>query len=183
LSVKSLCETRWEARLECALPIRYQLADIHDALCDMASTSTDPITCSEAESLATYTQKFGFIVTLIFWHSMLHHINVVSKALQGATVHLKDAFDLINRTQAWLQSYRESGYPEVLACAITLAEEVDIEPIFVATRNVLRRKQFNYESADEPLEDPCDEFRVNFFNVAAITTIRDFSTVYQCVGN
>lgn len=52
LTVKPLSETRWECRINSVRAIRYQAADIFDALIEVADNSTDPMVHSQASSLA-----------------------------------------------------------------------------------------------------------------------------------
>ena len=52
LTVKPLCETRWESHVESVGVLRCQANEIHDALIDIAENLNDAQACSEAESLA-----------------------------------------------------------------------------------------------------------------------------------
>ncbi|XP_038687917.1 zinc finger MYM-type protein 1-like [Tripterygium wilfordii] len=53
LTLKSFSQTRWESRVESVKAMRYQTLQVRDALIDLANTSEDPKTKSEAQSLAT----------------------------------------------------------------------------------------------------------------------------------
>ena len=66
LTVKLLCETRWESRSESVVIIHYQAAEIHSALNDMADNLNDPGACSEVESLADAILEFSFLVSVVF---------------------------------------------------------------------------------------------------------------------
>jgi hypothetical protein len=62
LTLKSLSQTRWESRIESIKAIKIQTPQIRDALLQLANTSEDPKTKSEANCLATYEIKsFKFL--------------------------------------------------------------------------------------------------------------------------
>ena len=79
LTVKPLCETRWESRIESVVVLRYQAAEIHSALVDMAENLNDPQACTEAESLVDAVQEVSFLVSVVFWYDILHCVNKISK--------------------------------------------------------------------------------------------------------
>ncbi|XP_075515349.1 uncharacterized protein LOC142549989 [Primulina tabacum] len=82
LTVKPLSQTRWESHVESVKPIKEQIAQIRDALYDLANDSEDPKTKSEAESLALYElENFEFLLGVVIWYKLLHAINTVSNFL------------------------------------------------------------------------------------------------------
>ena len=91
LTVKPLCETRWESCIESVVALCYQAAEIHSALVDIAENLNDPQACSEAESLADAVQEFSFLVSVVFWHDILHRVNKISKTLQKEDTDLNVA--------------------------------------------------------------------------------------------
>jgi hypothetical protein len=61
LSLKPVCDTRWEGKIESVKVIRYQTWVIRNALMDLAETTDDPKTKSEASSLAEHVlNQFEF---------------------------------------------------------------------------------------------------------------------------
>ena len=71
LTVKPLCEARWESHIESVVVIRYQAAEIHCALVDMIDNLNDAQACSETEALADAIQEFSFLVSVFFWYDIL----------------------------------------------------------------------------------------------------------------
>jgi hypothetical protein len=69
-------------------------------LCEVVETATEPVACSD---VAKHVKNNKIIVSLVFWFDLLHHINVVSKELQGSNINLKEAIELMERTLTWLQ--------------------------------------------------------------------------------
>jgi len=62
LTLKPLSQTRWESQIESIKAIKFQTPQIRDALLQLAKTSEDPKTKSEANCLATYEIKsFKFL--------------------------------------------------------------------------------------------------------------------------
>ena len=54
LTVKPLSQTRWKSRIKSVKAIRFQTHEIRYALLELAQTSDDPKTSSEANCLAVY---------------------------------------------------------------------------------------------------------------------------------
>jgi hypothetical protein len=86
LSLKPLSETRWECRMDSVKAIRYQASQVCDALKELADTTENANTKSDAQSLVNQMRNYKFLVSLVFWHSLLFQVNFVSKELQGETM-------------------------------------------------------------------------------------------------
>ena len=94
LTLKSLSQTRWESRIESVKAIKFQVLEIRDALLQLAKTSEDPKTKSEADCLATYElESFEFLLGMTIWYDILFAVNSVSKNLQLKDMHIDVAID------------------------------------------------------------------------------------------
>uniref|UniRef100_A0A1B6LKZ1 DUF4371 domain-containing protein n=1 Tax=Graphocephala atropunctata TaxID=36148 RepID=A0A1B6LKZ1_9HEMI len=83
LTLKELCITRWEARIDSLKAVRYQIVEVRQALWDLYDDpSFEDDVRSEANSLATTLEDYGFLVSLITWYDVLFQINLASKMLQ-----------------------------------------------------------------------------------------------------
>ncbi|XP_065642806.1 52 kDa repressor of the inhibitor of the protein kinase-like [Hydra vulgaris] len=164
LSVKPLSETRWECRMESVKAVRFQAAEVCDALEELAKSTNDARGKSEAESLVSQMTNYRFLVALCFWHSLLFQVNFTSKELQSNTIDIAAGLTSFEKLFDWLKTYRETGFVAALIDAKELANELEVEPIFQQKRCYKKKKMFLYESSDEPILDPKTEFRVNFFN-------------------
>lgn len=67
LTLKNVCETRWESRVNSLQAVRYQYAEVKRALEEEYRQSTDPVASSEAKSLADNLEKFEFLLSLVIW--------------------------------------------------------------------------------------------------------------------
>ncbi|XP_039373733.1 zinc finger MYM-type protein 1-like [Mauremys reevesii] len=164
LSVKPLCETRWECRMQSVKALRYQAGEFYDALVEVEETTDDSQAKHEAKSLAFQIRDYKFLVSLVFWHDLLFQVNFVSKELQSDTMDISAGISSFEKLCNWLKMYREKGFQEVLTGANELAKDLDVTPVFQTKRLHKRKKQFEYESADEPFSDPKEAYRVQCFN-------------------
>lgn len=83
-TLKTLSDTRWEAKIESLKAIRYQISSVHHALITLnENEKKNPDVAHEAITLAEQLGDFGFLVSLIAWYDVLFQVNVVSKSLQA----------------------------------------------------------------------------------------------------
>lgn len=171
LTVKPLCETRWESRVESVKPLRYQLGAIYDAIVEVSESANDPKCRSEAAGLAKNLKDFKFLVTLVVWYELLSHVNVASKMLQSCNSELDAAVSILEKTLEFVKRFKENGLTGAVIDAKELAAELQMtadEMTFKQECSLRRRKvkrQFSYEAFDETVENPYDKYRIEFFNV------------------
>jgi hypothetical protein len=68
LTLKPLSQTCWESRIKSIKAIKFQTPQIRDALLQLAKTSEDLKTKSEANCLATYEiASFEFLLSMTIW--------------------------------------------------------------------------------------------------------------------
>ena len=126
---------------------------------------------TEAAALAKEIKNFEFLVTLVIWYDLLTQINLASKILQNQNMNLNEAVSTLQKTNEFLHNFKESGLQGSIATAKELADELEMNPdemTFPRKADVRRRRkkrQFSYEAPDEPVENPEDAYRINFFNV------------------
>jgi hypothetical protein len=166
LTVKPLCETRWESRIDCLKPLRYQIVEIHDALITLSEIgSSDLAIKHEAQTLATQICDFSFLVMLITWYNILYRVNIVSKSMQSSTMDLSSVVLLLKSCTEYVTEYRCTGFDKSLVDAKELTEALQVAPIFVEKRVRRKKRMFDYESRDEAMDDPLNYFKTNVFNV------------------
>jgi transcriptional regulator of heat shock response len=83
LTLKSVSTTHWESRVDSVKAIRFQCANIQEALLQVFDGNNDPLTSSDAKSLANNELgEFEFLVAIVIWYEILYALNAVSKDLQ-----------------------------------------------------------------------------------------------------
>ncbi|XP_048513424.1 zinc finger MYM-type protein 1-like [Athalia rosae] len=167
LTVKAVSATRWESRIDAIKPLRYQLGEVYDALVDISlDENRDKLTQHEAKCLATRIVDFQFICSIIIWYDILSKVNVISKMLQSPKLHLIDCNLLLSEILDFFQQ-SDGNFLNVIEQARSVAIKVDVEPCFrpaTVVRMRRKKKNFDYEAYDEPLIEPQQKFKTEFFN-------------------
>ncbi|CAI6362922.1 unnamed protein product [Macrosiphum euphorbiae] len=172
LTVKPLSATRWSSRIDAIRPIRFQTAEIYDALEEISEdTSLTSVTGvrsrSEAKGIAEKLISFKFLCSLVIWYDLLCEINVTSKLLQSISLNIIESINQINNTKIFLQKYRSNeNFEKILTQASYLANELGVQDSFSLNQFRTRRRKthFDYESRDTPITDPKQNFKINFFH-------------------
>ncbi|KAL6126153.1 hypothetical protein ACLB2K_074204 [Fragaria x ananassa] len=164
LTVKPLSQTRWESHVESVRPIKEQTSQMRDALVDLANTSEDPKTKSEAESLVTNElENFEFLLGMVIWYELLHAINTVSKILQAENMDIDVAIEQLKGLLLFVQDYRKSRVDKAMVEAKIMASDLGIEAVFREKSVIRRKRQFDEISSDEVTQSPEESFRVHYF--------------------
>ncbi|KAJ3590260.1 hypothetical protein NHX12_008214 [Muraenolepis orangiensis] len=182
-SVKSWSDTRWESRLQSVHAVRYQAAQIRDALLEARQSLSEPIAKVEAQALAEEVGSYRFLICCIVWNDILTTVNQVNKLLQSASMQLDVAVDVIATAKTSLTQYRASGFAAAQTTAKDLCEEMNIEAVLVQKRLCNTKRQFTYEAADEPLADALRSLEVTFFNVVVDAALNPLEERFDTMQN
>ena len=166
LSMKSQSDTRWESRIKCIKPLRYNLKEVLLALKDLEAISIerkDGRAASETKSLIADLSKWSFLLSVFIWYDILFQVNKASKILQSYGVSLHTMETEIQATEKFLQNYRTTGFDSAATSAVEIAQELDIDPSFPPSRSGKKRRLFDYQGEEEQRATPELKFKSNFF--------------------
>ena len=167
LSIKSQSDTRWESRIKCIKPLRYNLKEVLLALKDLEAISKERkdgrAAASETKSLIAHLSKWSFFLSVFIWYDILFQVNKASKILQSYGVSLHTMETEIQATEKFLQNYRTTGYDSAATSAVEIAQELDIDPSFPPSRSGKKRRLFDYQGEEEQRATPELKFKSNFF--------------------
>ena len=92
----------------------------------LAETSEDPKTRSEANCLATYEiENFEFLLGMTIWYDILFSVNLVSKYLQSKDMHIDIAINQLKGLISFFEKYRESGFTNAMISSKEIACEME----------------------------------------------------------
>ncbi|XP_051158201.1 uncharacterized protein LOC127279718 [Leptopilina boulardi] len=183
LTLKKVCETRWESRVSSLKAVKYQYTEIRDALPEQHEESTDPEAASEARSLAEHMNQYEFLLVLVIWYDFLYQINIVSKSLQSESADFLLATSLLQKCCKFVKDYRNNGYASAVIVAKEIAEKADISPVFQQTRTRRRRRMFDYESQDETSTNPEENFKITVFYTLIDTIVNSLDMHFEQMSN
>ncbi|XP_076909708.1 uncharacterized protein LOC143567079 [Bidens hawaiensis] len=118
LTLKSMCPTRWESRVDSVKLTRFQLSDVREALLEIRDTDEHNKTQSDANTLTK--NEFGeyeFYLAIVIWYEILSTMNFVSKRLQAKDMVLVDAIKQVKKLIKHFKNYREVGFPKAIVDA------------------------------------------------------------------
>ncbi|XP_066337766.1 uncharacterized protein [Miscanthus floridulus] len=168
LTLKSVSATRWESRIDSVKAIRFQCADIREALLQVSDIDNDPAKSSEAKGLANNELgQYDFIVAVAIWYEVLYAANLVSKQMQE-----KDML---------IDGYRETGFLQALESAKEIALEMDIGTTFTKKRKITRKRHHdeNPEDTNIATMSPEELFRIEYFNTLIDQAIVSLETRFE----
>jgi hypothetical protein len=158
--------TRWESRVGSVKTIRFEYANIREALLQVSDSDNDPLTSSEAKSLVTNELgEFEFILAIVIWYEILYHVNYVSKDLQAKGMLIDAAIQKVQGLISFFNRYRESGFLNTLEEAKGIAREMEIDTSFHKKRQIKRKRHFDENPDDTNVGTQSEEesFRINYF--------------------
>ncbi|KAG6430774.1 hypothetical protein SASPL_108847 [Salvia splendens] len=166
LTLKSVSATRWESRVESVKAIRFQCADIREALLQVSDSDNDVKTSSEAKGLANNELgEYEFILAIVIWYEVLHAVNLISKHLQAKDMLIDVAIEKVQGLISFFKDYRETGFLDALEIAKGIALEMDIGTTFKKKREIKRKRQFdeNPDVTNVAVQSAEESFRINYF--------------------
>nr|XP_047137458.1 uncharacterized protein LOC124813960 [Hydra vulgaris] len=163
-TVKSLNDTRWESRINALKPLRYNLGKIYDALMQifedprLQTTSVGNSSRNEAQGLANSICIFKFMVPFI--HAT-QQLNITKNKL--------------------VKMRNDEGFQRIIVDAAEIAKELETVTNFEEKHVGRRRKkrQFDYETQDEALQDPKEKFKVEFYFKILDTAIQSIAERFE----
>jgi hypothetical protein len=105
LTLKEVCEMSWEYRIQSIKAVRFQYAELFEAMTAMIEEEDEPKINSEARSLLLFMKDYFFIVALIVWYDVLYQINIISKKLQSMESNMSELIDLMEGCTKFFHQY------------------------------------------------------------------------------
>ncbi|XP_042236980.1 uncharacterized protein LOC121876109 [Homarus americanus] len=182
ITLKSWSDVRWESRVKRVEAIRYQPAQIRQALLELREFATDPVIKVEVQSLAEEVGSYRFVICSVVLYDILSKIQHVSKLMQSTTMQLGVAVDLLKKTRDNIVSYRNTGFADALTIAKEICEAMNVDTVLKQKRLTTKKCHFNYEYADEPVSDALKRIETTFFNVVVDPAISFLDERFKTLG-
>ncbi|CAA0815808.1 General transcription factor 2-related zinc finger protein [Striga hermonthica] len=182
LTLKSVSYTRWESRVDSVKAIRFQCANIREALLQASDSDTDPLTRSEAKGLANNELgEYEFLVSVVIWYDLLYAVNLVSKELQSQDMLIDVAIEKVQGLISFFNQYRETGFSNALEAATEIALDMDIGTSFRKKRKIKRKRHFdeNPDDSNDATESVEELFRREYFIPIVDQTISSLTTRFE----
>jgi hypothetical protein len=181
ITLKPLSETQWEWGLHSVKAIRFQLDNICEAIENLRDSSDDSANVNNCESVLNEMTTIGFVLSLIIWYEILFLVNGLNHLWQNVETHLHNTVTHLRQFSAWLDQYYSTGFETALKEAHEFAgnSKYDI-PLTSKEKIIIRgERMFDYENGDEPVTNPENRFRIEYFNVMANKITSNLQTRFE----
>ncbi len=139
ITIKRVCDTRWEARHSAVLALKMRYIDILKALTKIILTSSKRDEIAEAKGLKKRIENFQFINILVFWEKILRCFNILSKKLQLLEISTDECVLLWENGIKSLEEIKRN-----LHCVRDEASQTaikwGIQPIFETSRKIKKTR-------------------------------------------
>lgn len=165
---KRLSDTRWSSRAAATKCLVVNLPQIYDALLEIHDSTADKKVQHQSKCIAEKICCFKFVLSAIIWHNILTEINKVSLYLQSEEMDIAMAISQISVLQTYFAKLRatDSEFNSLISQAENIANEMHMPAAFPAASTFRMRRRsvhFEHEGRDEPIVDPKQKFKVEFF--------------------
>jgi hypothetical protein len=180
LTVKSLCNTRWESRIKSVAAIRYQAPQLRAALLALSKDKdVEAKDRSDAKNLFKVLGSFEFIFGMVIWHDVLFAVNKISKKLQSPSMCIESTMQHIQGIMDYFKTYRNDGFASSMINAKEIAFEMGVEPSFPVKRRAIRKKYFDENNNEEAILDSEKQFKIFYFMVIIDMTIHSLKARFD----
>lgn len=182
ITLKSWSDTRWESRINCIEPLRYQADKVREALLEVRENANIPVVEVEAHSLAEEVGSFRFQICCVVCYDILSRIKTTGKLLQSVNMQLDVAVSLVQKSKDDLLTYRTTGFSDAQVSAKEICEQMNAKPVLKEKRLRSTKRYFAYEAPDEPIGNAMKRLEVSFFNVVVSCGIQSSEDRFQSLG-
>lgn len=165
LTIKPLSDTRWESRVEAVKAVLLQFDEVIECIENLKNQTEQSDTLSDCDSILNEMLSLEFIVSLHVWYEILSRVNIISKLWQSVQIHLSIALEHLHTFCEWIKEYRETGFEKSLSDVRKFTERscYDLPKEFRNKRVAKKKRMFDYESSDEPIQSPKIRYQIDFF--------------------
>ena len=160
VSLKRHAATRWESHSKVLKDVKATYPAIVRMLQEVTRKETASDVVSKANGLLTYSMTFEFVLMIVVFDAILQQTSILSKTLQGSTIDLHEAFQLVDSCVRNLRSLRDEALlEEFIQQARNIAEKADVHTSFAEKRSRKKKRQFDERSSDDVTTDPAAHFK------------------------
>jgi len=102
----------------------------------------------KTQVLCLKIKDFQFLCSIVLWHDLLNHINIINKLLQSTTKNIASALKIIDNILIYIKKFRtDEGFEKIVTTAVELANCLEIPAEFKESSEILKRRktrQFDY---------------------------------------
>lgn len=163
--MKPLSDTRWESRVEAVKAVLLQFDEVIECIEILKNQTVQSDTLSDCDSILNEMLNLEFIVSLHVWYEILSRVNMISKLWQSVQIHLSIALEHLHTFCEWIKECGETGFEKSLSDVRQFTERscYDLPKEFRNKRVARKKRMFDYESSDQPIQSPKIRYQTDFF--------------------
>ncbi|XP_056645830.1 uncharacterized protein LOC130451054 [Diorhabda sublineata] len=159
-----------------------QFDDVAECIEKLNCYTQQSDTPSDCDSVSNEMFSLEFIILLHIYYELLKCVNTISKLWPSVQIHLSITLEHLRTFCDWIKQYRKTGFKKCLSDARQFVEKssYDLPKDFKNKRVAKKKRMFDYEGSDQPIETVrSNRYETEFLNTMIDSVISNMESRFM----